>query len=272
MTGLRPLYIDCSAAGIRLEGPALVVARPAAAETRVPLRRLSHVIVRGAVPFATDALLSCLSAAVPVTFIALDGQVIGHGIAGSAGVQKPAACSIASLLARLVMEPSWPDVMSTWLRHAEQTAMLRSCQRLRVHLGLDLRPATVRVALARALPGGPTPGLDSLLRRLEGLLAAHLAVLFQRAEIPVAFRGHDGSPLDLRSYFVAVLRWHLWPTAAALLAHQHCHHHVHSRHAATSDARRRRLVVAYEATVPLIEAAFRWLLTSLDLRLREATS
>jgi len=55
MTALQPLYVDSAAAGIRLEGPALVVARQARADTRVPLRRLARVVVRGAVPFATDA-------------------------------------------------------------------------------------------------------------------------------------------------------------------------------------------------------------------------
>jgi CRISPR/Cas system-associated endonuclease Cas1 len=73
MTALQPLYVDSGATGIRLEGPALVVAQPTRAETRVPLRRLARVVVRGTVPFATDALLGCLGAGVPVTFVALDG-------------------------------------------------------------------------------------------------------------------------------------------------------------------------------------------------------
>jgi hypothetical protein len=272
MIGARPLYVDSTAAAIRLEGPALVVARAAQADTRVPLRLLSRVVVRGCVPFATDALLGCLDAAVPVTFVALDGRVIGHGIAGATRARSPVAWSIASALARLVSEPTWPDVMATWRRHAEQAAMLRSCQRLRISLTLDLRPATVRVLLAQAMPGGATPGMESVLRRLEGLLAAHLAELFSKAEIPAEFRGHDGSPLDLRAYFAAVLRWHLWPTAATLLAHQQQHPRPAGRRATPSDARRRRLVVAYEAAVPLIEAAFRRLLTSLELRLRDALS
>ena len=45
MTALRPLYLDCGTTAVRLEGPALIVDQPDAAEGRFPLRLLSHVAV-----------------------------------------------------------------------------------------------------------------------------------------------------------------------------------------------------------------------------------
>ncbi len=40
MTALRPLYLDRGAAAVRLEGPALIVDQPEAAEGRFPIRLL----------------------------------------------------------------------------------------------------------------------------------------------------------------------------------------------------------------------------------------
>jgi len=271
MSAPQPLYVDSTATGIRLEGPTLVVARPARSDTRVPLRRLARVIVRGAVPFASDALLGCLGASVPVTFVALDGQVLGYCIS-----REQREWSAEELLARLLADPNWRDLIARWARHAESEAMMRTCQRMRVNPDLDTRPATVRAMLAGALPGGATPGAAAVLRRLDGLLCAHLAELLQRAGISPCYRGQDASPLDLRPSFAAALGWHLWPIAARFIDHQHRHRAAPPRRPGgedhTSDDRRRRLVVAYEAAAPMIDAAFRRSLTSLVMLLRESLS
>lgn len=277
MTAPRALYVDSAATGIRLEGPALVVARPARADTRVPLRRLARVVVRGGVPFATDALLGCLGAGVPVTFVALDGRALGYCIGPERRVT-----TIGPLLERLVADPDWPELIARWTRHAESEAIRRTCRRMRVEPDLDTRPATVRSLLAQTLPGGATPGAASLLRRLDGVMRAHLAELLQRADIPPRFRGQEGSPLDLRSCFAAALVWHLWPTAARILDHRRRHPDkpaqrgwqvdVAGEQADPPDDRRRRLVVAYEATAPMIEAEFRRGLACLDGLLREHLS
>jgi hypothetical protein len=277
MTAPRPLYVDSAAAGIRLEGPALVVARPARADTRVPLRRLARVVVRGGVPFDTDALLGCLGAGVPVTFVALNGQVLGYCI----GPERR-AWSIGPLLERLVADPDWPEFIGRWTRHAESEVIQRTCRRMRLQPDLDTRPATVRTKLAQALPGGATPGAEAVLRRLDGLLRAHLAELLQRAGIPPRYRGQEASPLDLRPCFAAALCWHLWPTAARVLDHRRRHPDKAARRgrgvdvtgerADPPDEPRRRLVVAYEATAPMIEAEFRRGLACLDLLLREHLS
>jgi hypothetical protein len=147
---------------------------------------------------------------------------------------------------------------------------------MRVQPDLDTRPASVRAQLGRALPGGLTPGAAAVLRRLDGLLRAHLAELLQRACIAPRYRGQDGSPLDLRPYCVAALGWHLWPVAARVLDHQRRHpdppRRCPNQTGPASDDRRRRLVVAYEAAAPMIAAALRGMLARLDLLLREDLS
>lgn len=270
MTALQPLYVDSTAAGIRLEGPALVVTRLARADTRVPLRRLARVVVRGVVPFATAALLGCLGAGVPVTFLALDGQVLGYCIG-----REQRSWSTRQLLEQLLADPGWPELIGRWARHSESEAMMRTCRRMRIQPGLDTRPATVRTLLAQSLPGGPTPGASAVLRRLDGLLRAHLAELLERADIPPRYRGQEASPLDLRPCFTAPLGWHLWPTAARLLDQRHRRPAAPVRHkgkTAQMPDERRRLVVAYEAAAPMIEAAFRRLLANLDILLHENLS
>jgi hypothetical protein len=270
MTALQPLYVDSTAAGISLEGPALVVARPARAATRVPLRRLARVVVRGAVPFATDALLGCLGAGVPVTFVGLDGQVLGYCIA-----RERRAWSLDQLLDRLMADPGWPEPIGRWARHAESEAIRHACRRMRVQPDLDTRPTTVRVLLAAVLPGGPTPGAEAVLRRLDGLLRAHLAEMLQRAGIPARFRGQDGTALDLRPYLTQALGWHLWPVAAGVLEYRQRHPARPTTPGMTGDRtddRRRRLAVAYEAATPMIAASFRRALAELDALLRESLS
>jgi hypothetical protein len=274
MTAPQPLYIDSTATGVRLEGPALVVTLPERADARVPLRRLARVVVRGVVPFATDALLGCVGAGVPVTFLSLNGEVLGYCIGRE---RRP--WTIGPLLERLVADPDWPGLVSVWTRHAESEAIKRTCHRMGVPIELDMRPASVRVRLGQALPGGLTPGAEATLRRLDGMLRAHLAELLQRVGIAQRFRGQEGAPLDLRPCFATALGWHLWPTLRSVLEHRR-------RHPAKPDARRwpagernggldpqasrKRLVVAYETTAPIIEAAFRRLLVNLELLLRES--
>ncbi|MGH7067929.1 MAG: CRISPR-associated endonuclease Cas1 [Acetobacteraceae bacterium] len=271
MTALQPLYVDSAASGVRLEGPALAVTCPARADTRVPLRRLARVVVRGAVPFATDALLGCLDAGVPVTFVALDGRVVGYCIGRETRVQL-----IGPLLERLVNEPGWPEIVGRWAQHIESLAMRQTCHRLQVEPGLDTRPATVWALLARQIPSAATPGAEASLRRLDGLMRAHLVDLLQRAGIPSRFRGRSASALDLRPYFANALGWHLWPVLARLLEYQGGHPWISAsrrwpdgRRADRDAHRRRRFVVAYEAAVPAMEAKFRRMLACLEGLLRE---
>jgi hypothetical protein len=258
MTALRPVYIDRGATAVRLEGPALVVAQSERAEGRFPLRLLSRVVVRGPVPWSMEALFACLAAGVPVTFLSMDGEVVGLCL----GRDRPEE-SLAMLLDRLTAEPGWADVYRRWCAAAERRAVLEVARRLGLALGPDLRTDSVRRLIAAGLPGGDTPGARSMIRRLEGCLSAHLPELFARGGVPLCHRGGRGSPLDLRPGFRAALHWYLWPALSRCLDLQH-------RHPLKDRARARRRVVAqYEAAAPQIAARFRRLLVSLDRFLRE---
>ena len=260
MTALRPLYVDHGAAAVRLEGPALIVEQPECAAGRFPLRLLSRVVVRGPVPWSMEALFACLEQGVPVTFLSLDGAVVGLCL----GRDRPEE-TLTMLLDRLLAEPGWVEVYQRWRRAAERRAIIEVVHRLALPAGIDLRPEIVRTLAAAQMPGGDTPGARSAMRRLDGYLCAHLGELFARAGVPLQYRGGRGSPLDLRPAFRGALRWYLWLPLRRWLE-------VRQRHPAPrggANAARRRAAAQYEAAAPQIAARFRRLLASLDRVLRE---
>jgi hypothetical protein len=263
MTALRPVYIDHGAAAVRLDGPALIVEERERSEGRFPLRLVSRVVVRGPVPWSMEALFGCLAAGVPVTFLSLEGEVVGLCL----GRDRPEE-SLSMLLDRLTGEPLWGEIYGRWCRAAERRAIVEVARRLGLPCGgpgegVDLRPDTVRALLAARLPGGDTPGMRSAMRRLDGYLAAHLHELFARAGVPLCYRGGRGSALDLRPAFRAALRWHLWAPLRCWLELQQRHPPVDRSRA------RRRIVAQYEAAAPQIAARFRRLVAALDRFLRE---
>jgi hypothetical protein len=260
MTALRPLYLDHGATAVRLEGPALIVEQPDSADGRFPLRLLSRVVVRGPVPWSMEALFACLASGVPLTFLSLDGEVIGLCL----GRDRPEV-SLAMLLDRLLAEPSWGEIYERWSKAAERRAILEVTRRLALPVGTDLRPEVVRALAGSHLPGGDTPGARSAMRRLDGYLVAHLSELFAPAGVPLEYRGGRGSALDLRPAFRGALRWYLWLPLRRWLE-------LRQRHPAPfggASAARRRAAAQYEAAAPQIAARFRRLLATLDRLLRE---
>ena len=260
MTAVRPLYLDRGAAAVRLEGPALIVEQPDSANGRFPLRLLSRVVVRGPVPWSMEALFACLAGGVPITFLSLDGAVIGLCL----GRDRPEE-SLTILLDRLLAEPGWAEIYTRWCKAVKRRAIVEVARRLALPVGADLRPEVVCALAAAHMPGGDTPGARSALRRLDGYLCAHLSELFARAGVPLEYRGGRGSPLDLRPAFLSALRWYLWlPLRRWLELRQ-----AHPAPRGGTNAARRRAAAQYEAAAPQIAARFRRLLAALDRLLRE---
>jgi hypothetical protein len=255
---LRPLYIDRAAAAVRLDGPALIVEQAEQADGRFPLRLLSRIVVRGPVPWSTEALLGCLTAGVPVTFLSLEGEVVGFCL----GPDRPEE-SLAALLDRLTGEPGWAEVYARWRTATERRAMIEAMRRLGMSLDADLRADAMRASIARHMPGGDTPGARSAMRRLEGLMSAQLAELFARIGVPSCYCGGRGSALDLRPAFRDAMRWHQWAPLWRWLDLQR-------RHPPSDRTQARcRIVAQYETAADQIAASFRRLIASLDHFLRE---
>jgi hypothetical protein len=197
---------------------------------------------------------------VPITFLSLDGAVIGLCLGRDRREE-----SLAMLLDRLLAEPGWVEIYQRWAKAAEPRAIIEVARRLALPVGTDLRPEVVRALAASHLRGGDTPGMRSAMRRLDGYLCAHLSELFARAGVPLEYRGARGSPLDLRPAFRAALRWYLWLPLSRWLELRL--DHPARRGAGT--AVRRRAATQYEAAAPQIAARFRRLRASLDRLLRE---
>jgi CRISPR associated protein Cas1 len=260
MTALRPLYLDRGAAAVRLEGPALIVDQLDCAEGRFPLRLLSRVVARGPVPWTMEALFACLASGVPITFLSLDGAVVGLCL----GRERPEE-SLAMLLDRLLAEPDWAEIYERWSKAAERRAIVEVARRLALPVGADLRPEVVQALAAAQMPGGDTPGARAALRRLDGYLSAHLSELFGRAGVPLAYSGGRGTPLDLRPAFRTALRWYLWLPLRRWLELRQGHPAPRS----AASVARRRAATQYEAAAPQIASRFHRLIATLDRLLRE---
>jgi hypothetical protein len=207
-----------------------------------------------------EALFACLAGGVPITFLSLDGAVIGLCL----GRDRPEE-SLTILLDRLLAEPGWAEIYTRWCKAVERRAIVEVARRLALPVGADLRPEVVCALAAAHMPGGDTPGARSALRRLDGYLCAHLSELFARAGVPLEYRGGRGSPLDLRPAFLSALRWYLWlPLRRWLELRQ-----AHPAPRGGTNAARRRAAAQYEAAAPQIAARFRRLLAALDRLLRE---
>jgi hypothetical protein len=182
--------------------PALIVDQPDCAEGRFrpPLSR----VIRGPVPWSMEALFACLASSVPITFLSLEGDLVGLCL----GRDRPEE-SLAMLLDRLLAEPGWAEIYGRWCKAAERRAIVELAHRLAVPVGADLRPQVVRALAASHLPGGDTPGARSALRRLDGYLCA-LSPSSSPAPGFARISRRPRLPLDLRPGFRGALRWYLW--------------------------------------------------------------
>jgi hypothetical protein len=241
---------------VRLEGPALIVDQPEVAEGRFPIRLLFRVVVRGPVPWSMEALLACLAGGVPITFLSLDGAVIGLCL----GRDRPEE-SLTMLLDRLLAEPGWAEIHMRWCRAAERRAIVEVARRLALPVGADLRPEVVRTLAAAQMPGGDTPGARSAMRRLDGYLYAHLCELFGHAGVPPEYRADAAR----RSIFGLLFAAHCGGISGCrCVVGWSCGRIIRRRVAG-----RLPRAVAWPCSTRQIAARFRRLLASLDRLLRE---
>ena len=243
-----PLYLDGSDSPIRIrrDGPSLRLLRAGTADARYPLRRLTRLVVRGAVSWDGDALAACLGHGVPVSLLDGGGRTLGACLPATARAADTAA---------LVDEADGAGVLhgtlANWLRAAERRRILAMVQRLGL-APADLRPATVRRALVAALDAaGPLPGQD-LLERLEALLDGEVGALLLAEGIGPRLQGGTAG-IDLRRDLRRVLAWELGPLAHGLAGYlaRHAARHRHEPEFARRIARqfeggreRRRAVAA----------------------------
>ncbi|MBM3522369.1 MAG: hypothetical protein FJX57_05380, partial [Alphaproteobacteria bacterium] len=142
----RTLYLGGEASRVELDGPALRIAAGDSADTRVPLRLLARVVARGGTEWSTSALLACLAAGVPVSFLQPNGTPLGHCLPVSRR-----RTDLSRLLDRL--EPDWDAaaVFGNWALAEERRAIIELLRRQAIdRRGEEMRPEQLREAILAA--------------------------------------------------------------------------------------------------------------------------
>jgi len=176
---LRPLYIDASRAfAVGLDGPALAVRGVARADGRFPLRRVSRVLVSGAVQWDTRALVECLRRGIPVCFAEGDGTLVGVCVGMHAE-----GLALHERLAEFASRPDWTRHYAVWLLAAERRAILAVNFALGLRLR-DLRPTAAREAIrARLAAAGGAQAARRARGFLESAAMAFAARLLQESSV-----------------------------------------------------------------------------------------
>ncbi len=262
----RALYLDGGdpALNVTIEGPALRIRREGRADGRAPLRQLSRIVVRGRVSWQTEALLACMDADIPITFVAADGRARGWCV-GVGGLED----DINEMLDECVLRRDWPDRQENWIRAMERRALLACLGDAHASPPQCLRTIDAWVAMETHLDRLRSPVVSSvIMATLSGALEAHLATLLRTAGVASRFAVGREGPVRLIADFRRVLVWELWPIAerSALYFCRHGEKHRRERDV------RRRLVKHYEAAAPAIEKRFRELFWRFRLHLQGLTS
>ncbi len=254
------LYVDAVGmpARIRLDGPALALERPEGPRGRMPLRRLSRVVVRGPAALETGVLATLLHRGIPLTVLAGDGRLLGLCLPAHARrTDTRALLEEAELRGRL------EAVRATWPAAEERRLVLD----LRTTLGLpltDLRRRRVDRRLHTLLDAAGGPPAEDLLRWGASLLDAHLARRLWEEGLGRAWQGADPERWNLRETLGHILILALVPTLLELARFE-------AERGRPDDDRRlyRRLARRYEREAGRLERLMDGMLARLRRRLRE---
>ncbi|MDW8336740.1 MAG: CRISPR-associated endonuclease Cas1 [Tepidimonas sp.] len=129
MMTARPLYLMAGVRwSVRLDADIVLrIEAPGRAASFYPLPRLSRIHSDTQVNWATEAMLACLSAGIPIVFTDRHGQTLGWCFG-----PRRRETTLAELLREATRSPQWDLFWQSWLRQIR----LREAKRLRRLLGL----------------------------------------------------------------------------------------------------------------------------------------
>lgn len=133
---MRPLYLDGNRQWtVTLDGPALSVLADERARARYPLHRLARVVCHRSVSWATDALIACLNAGVPILFLDSRNAPVGWCYG-----RRRRESTLTELIRLAVDEPDWETRWGDWYVSHEReliAAALRTAGQPCANLGAD---------------------------------------------------------------------------------------------------------------------------------------
>lgn len=259
---MSALYVDGIGAPvtIRLEGPALSLHRPTGPQGRVPLRRLSRLVLRGPATLEGPVLPALLRAGIPVSFLDGGGRPLGTLLPASARRTDTRA-----LLEEADNRGMLDAVRESWKAAEERRLLLDLATRLGIATP-ELRRARIdrRVLAALDRTGAPLSG-EELVTRMRGLLESHLACLLLEEGLGWSWQGGDPEHWNLRADLADVLILALLPDLFDLARFMAAHPERHRTPAAVY----RRFARRYERAAPHIARLCDHALARLRRLLRE---
>lgn len=114
---MKPLYLYGANVAVRLDGPALRISQPAAADRWFPLRILSRVLTDERTDWSLDALLACARAGICVTFQDRDTRLIARVCGNPCARQE-----LPQRLADFLVRPDWQVLYANWRSGMERMA------------------------------------------------------------------------------------------------------------------------------------------------------
>ncbi len=259
---MSALYVDGIGppVRIRLDGPALALERPEGPRGRVPLRRLSRLVVRGPVGLEGTVLPTLLHQGIPVTFLAGDGRLLGVCLP-----TWPRRTDLHALLEEAEQAGHLRELGANWAAAEERRLVLD----LRTTLGLplrDLRRRSVDRRLHALLDAAGGPPAEELLRWATALLDAHLARRLLEEGVGRTWQGGDPERWNLRATLVELLVLSLVPMLLELARFEA----GRGRRADAGGRLFRRLARRYEREAGRLERLVDGMLARLRRLLREA--
>lgn len=212
-TPASPLYLCPEGpTRVRLDGPALAVARDGEAERLFPLGRIARIHSGPRAQWEQAALLACAEAGIPVQFIDADGAVRAR-LLGRPGARD----ELRNRLLPFLLRPEAPGMLNHWLGQTRQ----RAARWAGLKLGYRPPPAAARPRdraqdIRRWIntTADRLAGADAALHTRQwqrtlayGWMEAHLADLGLARNTEL---GAAGTPA-LAAELAAILHWYLEP-------------------------------------------------------------
>jgi hypothetical protein len=117
---LQSLYlIPNTPASLKLDGPSLLLVEPGAASRRFPLRRLSHIVLGGALNVEIPAQAACLGRRISLTFLGESSRLAGFALPPA-----PRRDSVYQRVECFLSSPGWNVRYSDWLRASARRRLL----------------------------------------------------------------------------------------------------------------------------------------------------
>jgi hypothetical protein len=207
---LQTLHLDGVAApvAVLLEGPALRLRRPEAADRFAPLAGLARVTVHGPrVHWRPEAMLACLEAGIPVVFLGARGALAGVLVPSRPPRQR---ADLPGLLDLAASVPGFRGRLEDFCRAARCGAAQAAVRALGLGGG-EAREAPRRLAEAALAAAAEPEAARAALRELKALAAAAVAAGLARRGLGPHFLARRTGGFPLPELLGEALSWHVLP-------------------------------------------------------------